>query len=265
MRHTAAIAGRELRSYFTSPVAYAVLVLFSLLGGFFFVLQLSSFNAAVAFYQQTQQLQALESVNLNDYLIFGFYQLMWLVLLILVPGLTMGLFSSEKANGTEELLLTSPVTIWEIVLGKYLAAAAMVTILTAVLAALTGIVFFYGDPEPLQTAAGLAGVWLVGLAYAAVGSFTSSVTRSPLIAFFFSVFLLFILFMLGPAADMGMAGATGSEADGVLRVLRWLSSEGHFNELTTGLVDTRALAYFGFIIGVFLLLTKASFESVRWR
>jgi len=260
-----AIAGREIRSYFTSPVAYAVLVLFSLLGGFFFVLQLSSFNAAIAFYQQTQQMEALASVNLNDYLIFGFYQLMWLVLLILVPGLTMGLFSTEKANATEELLLTSPVTIWEIVLGKYLAAAAMVTLLVAVLAALTGILFAYGDPEPWQTAAGLLGVWLVGLAYAAVGSFTSSVTRSPLIAFFFAVFLLFLFFMLGPAADMGMAGSTGGDAGGLLAALRWLSSEGHFNELTTGLVDTRSLAYFGFLIGVFLLLTKASVESVRWR
>ena len=265
MRHVGAIAGRELRSYFVSPVAYAVLVLFALLGGFFFVMQVASFNAALTYYQQIQQPEALASINLNDYLIYGFYQVMWLVLLFLIPGLTMGLFAAEKANGTQELLLTSPVTIWELVLGKYLAAAAMVTLLTLIVAGLVGILFAYGDPEPLQTAAGLLGVWLVGLAYAAIGTFTSSVTRSPLIAFLFAFFLLLILYMLGFVADVGMAAPAGGNAGPLLDGLRWISSEGHFDELTRGLVDTRALAYFGFMIGAFLLLTKTSVESVRWR
>ncbi len=266
MRHLGAIAGRELRSYFVSPMAYAVLAVFSLLAGFFLVMQVLSFNAAIAYLEQTQQLETLDRFNLNEVVVYGYYHVIWIVLLLLVPGLTMGLFSNEKANGTEELLLTSPITIWELVLGKYLAAGAMVTLLIAVVAGFIGILFAYGDPEPLQTAAGLLGLWLLALTYAAIGAFTSSMTPSPLVAFVFSVLVLLMLFFLGFAVDVGMgAQAGGAGADGLLENLRWISSDGHFDELTRGLVDTRSLAYFGFMIGVFLLLTKASVESVRWR
>ena len=266
MKHLTAIAGRELRSYFASPMAYAVLVVFSLLAGFFFVMQVVSFNAAITFYEQTRQLQVLERFNLNDVVIYGYYHVIWFVMLFLVPGLTMGLFSAEKANGTEELLLTSPLTIWELVLGKYLDVATMMTLLTAVVAAFAGILFAYGDPEPLQTAAGLLGIWLVGLTYAAIGAFTSSLTRSPLIAFLFAFMMLLLLWLLGFAADIGVASqAGGANAAALLENLRWISSDGHFDELARGLVDTRSLSYFAFMIAVFLLLTKTSVESVRWR
>jgi ABC-2 type transport system permease protein len=265
VRHLGAIAGRELRSYFVSPVAYVVLVLFAVLGGFFFVASVLSFDANVSQAQQFQAFDFLNELNLNDHLITPFYQIMWIVILFLVPGLTMGLFASEKTNGTQELLMTSPITIWELVLGKYLAAAAMVTLLVVMLGLWTGILFLYGDPEPMKTLSGLLGLWLIGLSYAAVGCFASSVTRNQLIAFFLALVLLLILWLLAVVADLGGAGGAAAAASWVSDLLRWLSSADHFEDLMKGLLDTRSLAYFGFMIGAFLLLTKAAVESVRWR
>jgi ABC-2 type transport system permease protein len=265
VRHLGAIAGRELRSYFVSPVAYVVLVLFAVLGGFFFVASVLSFDANVSQAQQFQAFDFLNQLNLNDHLLTPFYQIMWIVVLFLVPGLTMGLFASEKTNGTQELLMTSPITIWELVLGKYLAAAAMVSLLVLMLGAWTGILFLYGDPEPAKTLSGLLGLWLIGLTYAAVGCFASSLTRNQLIAFFLALVLLLILWLLAVVADLGGAGGAAAAGSGVSDLLRWLSSADHFEDLMKGLVDTRSLAYFGFMIGTFLLLTKASVESVRWR
>jgi gliding motility-associated transport system permease protein len=265
LRHLGAIAGRELRSYFVSPVAYVVLALFAVLGGFFFVASVLSFDANVAQAQQFQAAEFLKELNLNDHLIKPFYQIMWIVVLFLVPGLTMGLFASEKTNGTQELLMTSPITIWELVLGKYLAAAAMVTLLVVMLGLWTGILFLYGDPEPLKTLSGLLGLWLIGLSYAAVGCFASSVTRNQLIAFFLALVLLLILWLLAVMADLGGAGGAASAGSGLSDLLRWLSSADHFEQLTTGLVDTRDLAYFAFLIATFLVLTKTAVESVRWR
>jgi ABC-2 type transport system permease protein len=248
-----------------SPVAYSVLTLFAVLGGFFFLASVLSFDSNVAQAQQFQAFDYLRSLNLNDNLIAPFYQVMWIVILFLVPGVTMGLFASEKTNGTQELLLTSPVTIWELVLGKYLAAVLFVTILVGIMALFTGIVFLYGNPEVPKTAAGLLALWLVGVSYAAVGTFASSVTRNQLIAFFLALVLLLVLWLLSVVADLGVAGGAVGAGSAVSSVLRWLSSSDHFDQMLKGLVDTRALAYFAYVVGVFLLLTKASVESVRWR
>jgi len=242
VRHLSAIAGRELRSYFVSPVAYVVLVLFAVLGGFFFVASVLSFDANVSQAQQFQAFDFLNQLNLNDHLLMPFYQIMWIVVLFLVPGLTMGLFASEKTNGTQELLMTSPITIWELVLGKYLAAAAMVSLLVLMLGAWTGILFLYGQPELLKTLSGLLGLWLIGLTYAAVGCFASSLTRNQLIAFFLALVLLLILWLLAVVADLGAAGGAAAAGSGVSDLLRWLSSADHFEDRMKGLVYTRSLA-----------------------
>jgi ABC-2 type transport system permease protein len=270
MRHVGAIAGRELRSLFTSPVAYAVLTLFALLAGFFFLSGILQFNDYVIRMQAFQMLQQLEELNLNDHVIAPFFHVMSVVLLFLVPGITMGLFAAEKANGTQELLLTSPITIWELVAGKFLAAAAFVLLLVALLAVFPSILFLYGSaasgslPELGKTLTGLGGLLLIGLAYAAIGAFASSVTQSQLIAFFLAFVLLLVLWMLGFLADLGAAGGAVAN-DAVGSTLRWLSTAEHFESLVMGLVDTKDVAYFAAIVAAFLILTKATVESVRWR
>ncbi len=265
MRHVGAIAGRELRSMFVSPVAYAILTLFAIVAGFFFLASVLGFDAQVAEAQQFRAFDYLRQLNLNDHVIAPFYGIMWIVLLFLVPGITMGLFASEKTNGTQELLMTSPITIWELVIGKFLAASLFVLLLVGMVGIFTGILFFFGDPELPKAASGLLGLTLVALSYVAVGSFASSVTRNQLIAFFLSLVLLLILWMLSIVADLGAGGGAIASDGLVSRSMRWLSSADRFEQMVRGLVDTKDLAYFGFMIGTFLILTKASIESVRWR
>jgi len=265
MKHVGAIAGRELRSLFVSPVAYVVLTLFSVISGFLFFTSVLAFDAQIAEVQQLQLFDYLAEINLNDHLIGPFLSVTWIVLLFLIPGITMGLFAAEKTNGTQELLLTSPITIWELVLGKYLAAVVFVTLLMLIVSLYCGILFLYGDPELPKTAAGVLGLYLVALAYAAIGAFASSVTRNQLIAFFLALVMLFILWLLSIVADLGAAGGALGGESLVSSGMRYLASAEKFENMVKGLVDTRDLAYFAFLIATSLVLTKTTIESVRWR
>jgi ABC-2 type transport system permease protein len=261
VRHVGTVASRELRGLFVSPVAYGVLSLFSILGGIFFILYVAEFSEWVFRLQQMQAMQQLQEINLSDHLVNGFYGSMSMVLLFLIPGVTMGLFAAEKTNGTQELLLTSPLTIWDIVLGKFVAAAIFVALLAVIVGLFPGVLFLYGDPELGKTASGLLGVLLVGWTYAAIGCFASSLTRSQVLAFLVTFVILLCILLVPAIADLGIAGG----APGLAEVLRWLSTGAHFEELAKGLVDTSDLAYFAVVIGSFLFLTRAVVESVRWR
>ncbi|MFQ5417099.1 MAG: ABC transporter permease [Myxococcota bacterium] len=261
MRHVTTVAGRELRGLFVSPVAYGVLSLFSVLGGVFFLLYVAEFSEWIFRLQQMQAVQQLQEINLSDHLVNGFFGSMSMVLLFLIPGVTMSLFTAEKTNGTQELLFTSPLTIWDIVIGKFVAAAAFVTLLVAVIGLFPAILFLYGDPEIGKTVAGLLGILLVGWTYAAIGCFASSLTRSQVLAFLITFVILLCILLVPAIADLGVAGG----APGVADALRWVSTGSHFENLVKGLVDTADLAYFGVMIGSFLFVTKAVVESVRWR
>jgi ABC-2 type transport system permease protein len=261
MRRIHTVAARELSSLFASPVAYVVLTLYALLAGFFFLLSVVGFVETLRQAQAFQAFDYLQQMNLNDSLITPFLGSMSVVLIFVVPGVTMGIFSSEKANGTDELLLTSPLSIWDIVLGKYLAAAIFVLIFGLLLGFYPALLFLYGDPEVGKTVAGVLGIVLTGLAYAAIGCFASSVTKSQIIAFFLALVILLLLLIMGVVAQLGAIG----NAAWIEGFLSYLSVGEHYENLFQGLVDTADLAYFAVVIAVSLLLTKASVESVRWR
>ena len=259
MRHIGTVASRELRSLFVSPVAYAVLTLFAVLAGAFFLTSLLGFNEILVNIQQLQRFDQLQQLNLNDHLISGFIQVMAVVLLFVVPGVTMGLFANEKANGTEELLHTSPLTIWDMVLGKYLGAGLFVGLMVLLVALFPGLLFMYGDPEVGKTVTGLLGLLLLGLTYAAIGTFASSLTRNQLIAFLLTWVILIILSILPFLAELGLSGGSAAA------VLKYLSTAEHFDDMLGGLIDTRDLVYFLVMTTGFLVLTKTAVESVRWR
>jgi ABC-2 type transport system permease protein len=258
------IAARELQSFFVSPVAYVVLTLWSVLAGSFFLSSLLGFLASE---DQARRLAALGqgsgSLNLNDGLVIPFLGSMWIVMLFLLPAVTMGLFASEKTNGTEELLLTSPLTGWDIVLGKFLAGAAFACLMIAIVAFFPGLLFMYGDPEIGKTGAGLLGLFLVSVAYVAVGGFASSLTENQLISFVLTLVILLVLGLLLPfIVDVG---AAAGERSAVSAALDWIATGRHTERLLSGLVDTADLAYFVIITIGFLLVTRTAVESVRWR
>ena len=259
MRHVASVAGRELRSLFVSPVAYGVLSLFSVLAGMFFILDLGWFEQVLFQFQQYPD--QLADFNLNDGLLHAFYGSISVILLFLIPGITMGVYAAEKTNGTEELLLTSPLTIWDIVLGKFAAGAIFIAVLIGIVGLFASMLFIYGDPEVGKTASGLLGLLLTGWTYVAIGGVASAVTRSQIVAFLITLVVLVTLLLLPGIAEFGIAGS----APGVSDTLRYLSVQLHFDPLLNGLVDTADLAYFAVMIGSFLVITKAAVESARWR
>ena len=262
MKHVPTVAWRELRSLFVSPVAYVVLSLFAVLAGSFFMLGVAGFVEYELYLRQIQSAEGLASLNLNDDLLVNFFGTMSIILLFLIPAITMGLFASEKTNGTQELLLTSPLTIWDIVLGKFVAAAAFVGLLVAIVGAYPAVLFAYGDPEAGKTLTGLLGLLLVGWGYTSIGCFASSLTRSQVVGYLIALVVLLLMMLLPVIAQLAVSG---DGPGGVAAVMRWMSTEPHFQALLGGLVDTADLAYFGVLIGTFLLLTKAAVESVRWR
>ncbi|MBY0399414.1 ABC transporter permease [Myxococcota bacterium] len=266
MRHISTIASRELRSLFLSPVAYVVLTLWSVIAGTFFLVSLLTFHERQLQLQQFQMLEQIESMNLNDNLIEPFIGSMWVIVLFLLPAVTMGLVASEKANGTDELLLTSPITIWDIVLGKFLAGVEFVTILTAIAGFFPALLFHYGEPELGKTLAGMLCLWLVSVTYVAVGVFASSVTRNQLIAFVFTFVLLLILGMMLPfIVDISMSGSGVAADSKVAEVVRWMATGSHVDRMLQGLIDTGDLAYYAVASAIFLVLSKTVIESARWR
>jgi ABC-2 type transport system permease protein len=266
VRHVGTIAARELRSLFVSPVAYIVLTLWSVIAGTFFLASLLGFQERLVQLQQYQMLDQIQAMNLNDNLIEPFIGSMWVIILFLLPAVTMGLVASEKANGTEELLLTSPLSIWEIVFGKFLAGVGFVAVMTAIVAFFPALLFVYGDPEVGKTLSGLLALFLVSLTYVAVGVFASSVTRNQLIAFIFTFVLLLILGMMLPfIVDISMAGSGLGRDSAIAQIVSWMATATHLDPMLKGLIDTSDLTYFGVASGVFLILSKTVIESARWR
>jgi ABC-2 type transport system permease protein len=265
LRHVGRIAGRELLSLFVSPVAYVVLTLWAVLAGFFFLSALTSFELEMMQMQQFGAFDQLRGMNLNDHVFLPFLGSMWIVLVFAIPGVSMGLLAAEKANGTQELLLTAPLSIWEIVLGKYLAGACFALLMVAVVACFAGLLFVYGDPEVGKTAAGLLGLLLVSLAYVAVGILASSLTANYLIAFFLAFGSLLTLLLLPFIADLASGGGTTGSGGGLAAALQWLGTGAHFEQIAKGWIDTSDLFYFAAFIGACLILAKTAVESVRWR
>jgi len=257
MRNVLTIAGRELRSYFTSPVAYVLLAAFLALGGYFFYALLLAFNQSLQIYGMMRNPEMLERFNLNEMVLRPLLQNMSVLLIFIVPAVTMRLFPDEKRGGTYEMLLTSPVRIGEIVAGKFLGGFALIVLMVA-LSGLFGVLLrAYGNPELNMMLAGYAGLLLMATAFLALGTLISSFTDNVVIAYVGTLFALLVLY------TVGWLGETVSGTSGA--IIKYLSITDHFQEMLQGLIDTRDLVYFATVLIVALFLTHRSVESVRWR
>src|SRR6476661_1704352 len=143
VRNILAIAGKELRSYFASPIAYIIIGLFALLFGWFFYVYLH------VFVEQSQRMSMMGggNVNVNEQMIRGVLQNAAVIILFVMPMITMRAYSEEKRSGTIELLLTSPLTDFEIIMGKFLGALGLYVAMLLVTVVYIAILFVYGNPE----------------------------------------------------------------------------------------------------------------------
>lgn len=257
MRNAITIAGRELRSLFVSPIAYVVLTGFLLIGGWFFFNLLARFNFLLNIYAAMNNPQFAAQMNLNDMVVAPLLHNLSVVLVILMPMITMRTFAEEKRLGTYELLMTSPLSIGEIVAGKFLSAVVFVLVMIGLTTVYPLILMLYGNPEIGMIASGYLGLLLLAISFAAVGLLTSSFTENQIIAAVSCFAILLLLYIISwPAETAG--GGLGS-------VLKYLSLTEHFSEMVKGVIDTKDLVYFVSVIGLSLFLTLRSVESVRWR
>jgi ABC-2 type transport system permease protein len=248
-----AIAGKELRSYFASPIAYVVIGCFAFLFGFFFSSILGYFlEASLQMGQFGPQ-----SVDVNQQLIRPLVLNATVVFLLVLPGITMRTYAEEKRSGTMELLLTSPVTDLQIILGKFLGAMALYAVMLAVTLPHFAVLFVYGAPDWRPIASAYLGLLLFGGCFISVGLFISSLTKNQIVAFIatFAVFLLlWVIDWLGR-----LLGPTGEE------VLRYMSLTGHLDDFVKGVIDTKHVVYYLSVIALGLFLTARSVDSERWR
>ena len=253
MRNIAAIAQREVNAYFSSPIAYVLIGFFALLFGWFFYVPL-------AFFQQ-QSMQAgmnpTQALNINQMLIGPTLMNTTVVFLFLFPLITMRTYSEEKRSDTIELLLTSPVTDIEIILGKFTGALLLYAAMLAVTLIHMSVLFLFGEPEWKPIATGYLGLLLMGGCFLSLGLFVSSLTKNQIVAgmITFAVFLMFWVINW-------ISSFTGPTMQ---NVLNYLSITEHLNDFTKGIIDTKHLVYYVSFIAFSLFLTVRAVDSERWR
>src|SRR5256712_7799509 len=177
MGNVIAIAQKELKSYFASPIAYIVIGLWALLYGYFFT------TILFFFMRQSMQMnqfgmQGPQSMNVNQQLIRPLLQNVTIMILFLMPMITMRTYSEEKRSGTIELLLTSPVTDFQIIVGKFLGALGLYAVMLAVSLIHIALLFAYGRPEWKPILTSYLGLVLLGGCFLSVGLFISSLTKN---------------------------------------------------------------------------------------
>lgn len=259
MKSLYAIYRKEMGHYFVSPVAYVVVGVFLALSAFFFNYFLSAvMQQALQMQMQEMEMGMHPNIDVTMEVMRAFFGLLSTLVLFLTPMLTMGVFAEERKRGTMELLMTSPVTEMQIVLGKYLASLTLFAIMLLPTAGY--LIFTYSRSEPVppwrMLIAGYVGILLLGGCLLALGSFISSLTENQLIA----AVLTFAAFLMVWVIDLGR-NAGGGAGD----VLQYLSVIRHYDDFTRGIIDTSSLIYYLSFIGLFVFLTVRSVDSIRWR
>jgi ABC-2 type transport system permease protein len=255
MKNIWAITKKEIKSYFTSPIAYVVITVFLVLVGFFFYSLIWWFNS------QSMQLSRnpayFQQLNINQMVYSPLFHNISIILLLMLPLLTMRLFSEEKKIGTDELLFTSPISVNQIILGKYLASLFVLAVMLLLTGILSVFTFAYGNPELAPLLSGYLGLFLMGAAFIAVGIFFSSLTENQIVSAILTFGALLLFWILNWASY----SAGGMWKD----VLNYLSFFQHFDDLTRGILDTTDVIYYLSFAFFGLFLTHSVIQSRRWR
>lgn len=235
MTGTLALYRKELAIYFRSPIAYFVVAVFLLGTGYFFL-----YNIFLT----------------GDATMAGTFLNMGVLMLIVLPALSMGLFAAERSAGTFELLLTVPLSPWQIVLGKYLGAITMLLLIAA--ATLIDLVplYLYGNPETMAIVSGYAGFVLLGMACLAIGQLCSALTENQIIAALVTAVVLLGFWLVGHLQTFQTSFAGRG-------LVRYLSFGVHYADFIQGLVRSEAVVFYLAVSVIALTLNAAYLEWQR--
>jgi ABC-2 type transport system permease protein len=236
MTNTLAVAERELKSYFTSTIAWIIAAAFMAMSGFLFSVILLNSNEA--------SLRFLIS-NLS------------VILLFVAPFLTMRLLAEENRLGTIELLLTNPVRDVEVVVGKFLGVMGFVVVMLALTLYFPALLFVFGSPDPGPIVAGYLGVLLQAAAFLAIGLAISSTTENQIVAAFLA-FAINLVLWLSESISQFVGQPLGP-------VMKYLSITSHFQDFSRGVIDSSHVIFFLSVVAAALFLTYLSLQTRRWR
>lgn len=243
------IALRELKTLFLSPLAWAILAVLQLIMAYLFLSQLDTFMTLQA------RLAGIEGApGVTDIVVAPLLQTIGFVMLLIAPALTMRVFSDEKRNRTLTLLLSAPVSMTDIVLGKFLGVALFFILLLLMLTAMPVSLYVGTTLDGGKLLAGLLGVTLLLCSFAAVGIFMSSLTEQPVIAAVSSFGLLLLLWIIDWSSD-DRAGMTG--------LFHYLSLQAHLESFLKGIFSSTDLVYYLLLISMFLVLSIRRLDQQR--
>jgi ABC-2 type transport system permease protein len=246
---------KEMRLYFTSPIAWVILSIFLIIAGFFF------YNIFVYYTRASMQAQMNpqmgRDLNVTDAVLRPLFSNLSVILLLLMPLVTMRLFAEERRSGTIELLLTYPVRDGAVLIGKYLAALCLYALMLAFTLVYPATVLYFARVEWGPLATGYLGLLLMGATFISVGILASSLTENQIVAAISTFGVLLMFWVIGWSAEY-VGGGWG-------QVLSHLSILDHFDTFARGILDTKDVIYYVNLSLVALLLTHRSLEARRWK
>ena len=259
MKSILVIAERELKTYFSSPIAYVALTIFTFLAGvvFYFFVGVMVESVGTRAMMSAQTGRPPDPIDMPGVIVQNMFNFLSFVLLLVLPMITMALFSEEKKRGTMELLLTAPVTDLQVVLGKFLAAGVFYMILLATTLVELTILFAYSTPAKGPILSAYLGMGLYGLAIIAVGMFISTLTDSQVISVILTFGVLMVLWLIDALARSASATTKA--------ILSYLSILEHTNDFLQGVVSTSHVIFYLSFIALGIFLTYRSLDSLRWR
>ncbi len=253
MTNTLAIARRELRTYFASPVAYVVMTAFLVFTGLLFVASLDDNPLLIGREASLRGFFAGETLGgLLGETINGAF-----VLLLLGPVMTMRLLAEESKLGTLELLLTAPVRDTEVVLGKFLAALVTMAVLLALTIYYPILLWAFASPDTGPIISGYLGMALLGTFFLSVGLFASSLSSSQIASAVVGLVILLMFWFIDEASDL----FRGLPED----ILTFVSPRAHFTDFARGIINTETIIYLLALTAIFLFLAIRTLETRRWR
>lgn len=239
---------RELFAFFVTPLAWVLVTVFLLVQGMHFFLLVDHFSSQAAPASDQTPVQAF----------FGNTVILYLVLFLLVPPITMRLFAEERRSGTIELLLTTPVSTPALVLAKYAGALTTYVAMWAPTALYVVILGRTGDVDWHTVSASYLGVLLVGSGYLSLGLLMSALTKSQFLALVLTALVILGLFIVGVGEFVTRDGTLAHD------VCSHLSVWAHMNDFASGVVDSRRLVYYGSMTAVPLFVTVRAVDASRW-